>query len=280
MARCRPALLCNSDRFPFQSLDPSKAKLCKPLLSKPFCQLNRPIVQHCLNHDYCSDQCLFSTPILQLSRSGHIHSLTIGLVFVRSVPFWFRSKILCPPLVLLCSKSPAPLFWSENIWPLPFLIWWYLPPWFWPNEGAVGVWGSFWSMDIYPSLVLFWVWGGSGIRGGYEDVSHSLALIKKYWPFPLFWSQIDLRMREQWGFEEDMKEALWNSKVFQCDDDNDRKRDNHQNNYALWNWKQFKRIIMMIVIIAMKTMLSGTWRHFKRNLGDSRTWRSIRSIHC
>ena len=110
MVRCRPALLCNSDRFPFQSLDPSKAKLCKPLLSKPFCQLNRPIVQHCLNHDYCSDQCLFSTPILQLSRSGHIHSLTIGLVFVRSVPFWFRSKILCPPLVLFCSKSPAPCF--------------------------------------------------------------------------------------------------------------------------------------------------------------------------
>ena len=94
----------------FSELGCSKAKLCKPLLSKPFCQLNRPIVQHCLNHDYCSDQCLFSTPILQLSRSGHIHSLTIGLVFVRSVPFWFRSKILCPPLVLFCSKSPAPCF--------------------------------------------------------------------------------------------------------------------------------------------------------------------------
>ena len=39
-------------------------------------------------------------------------------------------------------------------------------------------------------------------------------------------------MREQWGFEEDMKEALWNSKVFQCDDDNDG-RDNHQNNNEL-----------------------------------------------
>ena len=189
-----------------------------------------------------------------------------------------QNSLSSPGFVLF--QESCPLFWSQNIWPLPFLIWSYLPPWFWPNEGAVGVWGSFWSTDIYPSLVLFWVWGGSGIRGGYEDVSHSLALIKKYWPFPLFWSQIDLRMREQWGFEEDMKEALWNSKVFQCDDDNDRKRDNHQNNYALWNWKQFKRIIMMIVIIAMKTMLSGTWRHFKRNLGDSRTWRSIRSIHC
>ena len=29
-----------------------------------------------------------------------------------------------------------------------------------------------------------------------------------------------------------MKEALWNSKVFQCDDDNDG-RDNHQNNNEL-----------------------------------------------
>ena len=49
-------------------------------------------------------------------------------------------------------------------------------------------------------------------------------------------------MREQWGFEEEMKEALWNSKVFQCDDDDDRKRDNDQNNNPLWNWKQFKII--------------------------------------
>ena len=198
MARCRPALLCNSDRFPFQSLDPSKAKLCKPLLSKPFCQLNRPIVQHCLNHDYCSDQCLFSTPILQLSRSGHIHSLTIGLVFVRSVPFWFRSKILCPPLVLFCSKSPAPcfdlrifdlsLFWSDDICPPGFdpmrEQWGFedhfdprisiLPLFCFEYEGAVEfeedmkmlVIPWLWLKSIGPSLCfdprLIWGWGSSG----------------------------------------------------------------------------------------------------------------------
>ena len=112
---------------PFQSSDRSKAKLCKPLLSKPLCHLNRPIVKYCLNRDYCSDRCSFSTPILQLSRSCPIHSLTIGLVVVRSVPFWFRSKILCPPLVLFCSSSPAPCF-DLRIFDLSlFWIWWYLP---------------------------------------------------------------------------------------------------------------------------------------------------------
>ena len=66
-------------------------------------------------------------------------------------------------------------------------------------------------------------------------------------------------MRDQWGYEEEMKEALWNSKVFQCDDNDDRKQGNHQNNNALWNLKQFKRIIIMvIVIVTMKTTLSGT----------------------
>ena len=113
------------------------------------------------------------------------------------------------------------------------------------------------------------------------SIQNSLALIKKYFPFPLFWSQIVLRMRDQWGYEEEMKEALWNSKVFQCVDNDDRKQGNHQNNNALWNLKQFKRIIIMvIVIVTMKTTLSGTWRHFKRSRGDSRTLRSIRSIHC